>query len=120
MGETYISCPTEKGSIHISEDVVSNIVRSAIAEVEGVAGFSNTAGAELAELVGLKTVPKGVKVRFDEDTIYVDAIITVHYGSNIMTVGKIVQETVLSAVQSTTGIEKTMVNVHVSGIAFDR
>ena len=52
MGETYISCQEEKGSINISEDVISSMVRTAVAEVEGVAGLSNTAGAEIAELIG--------------------------------------------------------------------
>ena len=56
MGENYITCREENGSINISEDVVAEIVRSAISEVEGVAGLSNTAGAELAELIGIKTI----------------------------------------------------------------
>ena len=48
MGENYISCQLENGSINISEDVVNSMVKTAVAEVEGVAGLSNTAGAELA------------------------------------------------------------------------
>ena len=51
MGENYITCQAEIGSINISEEVISSIVRSAIAEVEGVAGLSNTAGSEIAELI---------------------------------------------------------------------
>ena len=64
MGENYITCREEKGSINISEDVIISMVRSVLSEVEGVAGLSNTAGAELAELIGLKSVSKGVKVQF--------------------------------------------------------
>ena len=84
MGETYISCREEKGSINISEDVISSMVRAAVAEVEGVAGLSNTAGAEIAELIGLKTVTKGVKVQLNDDRIVVDTIITVQYGCKIV------------------------------------
>lgn len=120
MGESYITCREEKGSINISEEVISSIVRAAIVEVEGVAGLSNTAGSELAELIGLKSVSKGVKVQFVDETIIVDAIITVAYGSKIVAVAQKVQEEVLNAVQSTTGIEHAQVNVHVSGISFDK
>ena len=120
MAETYISCHEEKGSINISEEVISSMVRSTVAEVEGVAGLSNTAGAEIAELIGLKTVTKGVKVQFSEDKIVVDTIITVHYGSKIVEVARNVQEKVLNVIQATTGFEKAEVNVHVSGIAFDK
>ena len=34
MGENYISCGGELGSINISEDVISSIVESAISEIE--------------------------------------------------------------------------------------
>ncbi len=120
MAENYITCREETGSINISEDVISTMVRSAVTEVEGVAGLSNTAGAEIAELIGLKTVTKGVKVQFVEDRIVVDTIITVHYGANIVEVAKNVQERVMTVIQSTTGLEKAEVNVHVSGISFDK
>ena len=47
-------------------------------------------------------------------------IITVMYGCNIVNVAKKVQDKVMTVVQSTTGIEQAEVNVHVSGIAFDK
>ena len=120
MGENYITCQEENGSINISEEVINSMVRNAIAEVDGVAGLSNTAGAELAELIGLKTVTRGVKVQFVDNKIVVDMIITVKYGRNIVSVAKAVQDSVMTVVQSTTGIEQAEVNVHVSGIAFDK
>ena len=120
MGENYISCSGELGSINISEDVISSIVKSAIAEIDGVAGLSNTAGAELAERIGLKTVSKGVKVQFVDDKIIIDLIINVVFGCNIVNTAKSVQEKLISVVQDTTGIEKADINVHVSGIAFEK
>ena len=120
MGENYITCQEENGSINISEDVISSMVRSAILEVEGVAGLANTAGAEIAELIGLRTLTKGVKVQFVEGKVIVDTIITVAYGSNVVKVAKNVQEKVLTAVQTTTGLESVEVNVHVTGISFEK
>ena len=120
MGENYITCREENGSINISEEVISGMVRAAVSEVDGVAGLSNTAGAEIAELIGLKTLPKGVKVQFVEDKIVVDTIITVRYGYSVVDVAKTVQDKVMTAVQATTGIEQAEVNVHVTGIAFEK
>ncbi len=120
MGENYITCQAEKGSINISEEVITSVVKSAISEIDGVAGLSNTAGSELAELIGLKTVTKGVKVQFIDGKILADIIITVVYGCNIVNVAREVQEKVMSLVQASTGIENAEVNVHVSGIAFDK
>ena len=120
MGDNYISCTAENGSINISEDVISTMVRTAITEIDGVAGISNTAGAELAELIGIKTVSKGIKVQIVDDTIKVDAVILVRYGCNIVNVAKEVQNSVTEAVQAITGIDKAEVNVHVSGVAFEK
>ena len=118
MAENYISRQEEKGTINISEDVVINIVRSAVDEVEGFAGFNTAAGAEIAEIIGIKTLPKGIKVQFEDGKIIIDTIITINYGSNIIDVAKSVQEKVRSDVQSMLGMSEVEVNVHVAGIAF--
>ena len=120
MNDNYISCQEENGSINISEDVIYSMVRTVITEVDGVAGLANTAGAELAELLGLKTVSKGVKVQLNDNQIIVDAIINVSYGCNIVKVAQQVQDRVTNAIQATTGFEKPQVNVHVSGSSIDK
>ncbi len=120
MGENYISCQAEKGSINISEEVITDVVKSAVSETEGVAGLSYTAGAEIAELIGLKTVSKGVKVQFADEKIIIDVIINVLYGSNIVQVAQNVQDKVMSLVQASTGFDQAEVNVHVAGISFDK
>ena len=110
----------EKGSINISEDVVAAMVRAAITEVDGVAGIATSAGTELAELLGIKSAAKGIKVQIVDGTMTVDTIITVRYGCSVVAVARAVQESVTSAVESMTGIGKPIVNVHVSGVAFDK
>ena len=82
MGENYITCKDEKGSINISEDVLVSMVRAAVNEI--------------------------------------DVIIMVRYGSNVVSVAKQVQDTVTGAVESMTGMGAPVVNVHVSGVAFDK
>lgn len=120
MSDNYISYREDNGSINISEDVISSIVRAAVSEVEGVSGLSTTAGAELAEMIGLKTLPKGVKIRIEDNRIITDAIITVSYGSNVVSVAKAIQNAVRNVIESTTGFQDAEVNVHVSGISFER
>ena len=120
MGENYITCKDEKGSINISEDVLVSMVRAAVNEIDGVASLVNNAGAELAELLGIKSAAKGIKVQIVDGTMTVDTIITVRYGCSVVAVAKAVQESVTSAVESMTGMGKPIVNVHVSGVAFDK
>ena len=120
MPENYITCQDEKGIIHISEDVVLSMVRAAVSEVDGVAGLASSAGTELADLLGLKSASKGVKVQIVDGVIHVDTIITVRYGCNTIAVAEAVQNAVTTAVQDMTGMGKPVVNVHVSGVAFEK
>ena len=62
MGENYITCKEEKGSINISEDVLVSMVRAAVNEIDGVASLVNNAGAELA---GGKVVCPACKTQCD-------------------------------------------------------
>lgn len=73
----------------------------------------------------LLTVCKQIPDRIDvvqivDGTMTVDTIITVRYGCSVVAVAKAVQESVTSAVESMTGMGKPIVNVHVSGVAFDK
>jgi len=120
MAENYITKFEEKGSINISDDVIATMVRIAVREVDGVAGMAVTAGPAVAELLNKKTSVKGVKVNFGDESVEIDAMIMVKYGSNVVQVATAVQETVVNNVQCMTGIDNVTVNVHVSGIAFEK
>ena len=100
MSENYISCKAENGSINISEEVISAMVRTAVTEV--------------------KSMSKGITVQIIDDTVKVDVIILVRYGCNIVNVAREVQNSVGEVVQAVTGIEKAEINVHVSGVAFEK
>lgn len=118
MPENYVSIKSDKGSVNISEDVVAAIAGEALSEVEGVAGLPNTVG-EIYELLGKKPGAKGIKASFDGDGIIVDVTVMIRYGSGIAKVASAAQSAVISAIESMTGITPK-VNVHVSGVAFDK
>ena len=123
MPENYITSETESGNICLSEDVILVMVNAAVAEIEGVSRASNPIGAanDIAEFLGIKNTPnKNVKISTGEDgTVSVDVVIMVRYGYPVTTVAKAVQDRVLDALEGMGGI-KCRVNVHVSGIAFEK
>jgi len=120
MADNYVSFQEENGSINISEDVVIGVVRAIIEEADGVKGLGGVVPTEITERISKKPVSKGIKIRFTDDQLIVDATILVSYGKNIMDVAKNVQDRVYDALSSVTGAAKAEVNIHVSGIAFDK
>ena len=120
MAENYITCEMERGSINISEDVVSTVVAAAISEVDGVGGLSNNVSTESSNFLEKKNISKGIKVHFTDDSIAIDATIMIRFGFAITSVAESVQTAVSSAVEAVTGMGTPIVNVHVSGVVFDK
>ena len=106
----YVSRSDELGNIHISEEVLAGIAAAAALEVDGVSGLAANLGSDIAELLGKKTLAKGVHVQMDEEKVTVDLSVLMAYGNTIPGVG--------NAVESMTGLEIAAVNVNVGGITF--
>ena len=119
MAENYITKQEEKGTVNISEDVIAVMVAAAVSEVEGVAGLGSPNSAELVELFGRKNPGKGLKIRFIDEKITIDILINVRASGSITDTAVRVQDTVCSEVESVTGMN-AVVNVHVTGISFDK
>lgn len=119
--EKYISRSDEMGSIHISTEVLAVIAAAAAAEVDGVAGMAANLGSDMAErVVGRKPVAKGVRLVMNDDQLSLDLSILVKYGYVVPEVASAVQEAVASAVENTSGLKVSCVNVAVSGVVFPR
>lgn len=118
--EKYISRSDEMGNIHISTEVLAVIAAAAALEVEGVGGMAAGLGTDMAELVGRKVVAKGVHLTLAEDRLEIGLSVLVKYGYTVPEVAKNVQEAVASAVENTSGLAVTGVNVTVAGVMFPR
>ena len=116
----YVSRSDELGNIHISEEVLAAISAAATLEVEGVSALSANLGSDLAELLGKKSLTKGIHIQLDEEKVKVDLSILMKYGNTIPEVGKNVQDGVKNAIESMTGLEVSGVNVNVTGVAFEK
>ena len=113
----YVSRCDELGNIHISEEVLAGIAAAAALEVDGVSSLAANLGSDIAELLGKKSLAKGVSVKMEGDKVVVTLSILMAFGHTIPEVGKAVQEAVKNAVESMTGMEVAAVNVNVAGIS---
>ena len=116
----YIVHSDEKGSVNISEDVISVTAAVAAAEVEGVYGPFVTHNKEITSVLGRKGLSKGVKLTINDDIVTIDVSIIAEVGYSVSEVGAEVQKAVISAVQDTVGISVSAVNVSIHGIALKK
>lgn len=106
------------GEVKIVDDVVATIAGLAAVDVKGVAGMSGGFVGGIAEMLGRKSLSKGVKVEIKEKIATIDLYTIVEYGTKIPDVAWEIQESVKRAVETMTGIEVSEVNIHVQGVHF--
>ena len=114
----YVSRSDELGNIHISEEVLAGIAAAAALETEGVSALAANLGSDIAELLGKKSLTKGVHVKMEDEKVEVELSILMKYGSTIPEMGKAVQDNIKQAIENMTGLEVASVNVNVGGITF--
>lgn len=113
----YLVQSVEKGTVNISEEVVAAIAALAVSEVEGVFGLSSSFTADLKELLGKKNLSKGVSLTIVDNVVTVECYVVVTYGAEIPVVAANIQESVITSVESMTGLSVAAVNVDVCGIS---
>lgn len=112
----YLVQPVDKGTVNISEEVVAAIAALAISEVEGVYGLSSSF-TDLKEMLGRKNMSKGVKLTIEEEIVTVECYVVITYGYEIPVVAAAIQDSVISSVESMTGLKVAAVNVDICGIS---
>lgn len=110
------------GTVSFATEVVATIAGLAATEVEGVASMSSQSGG-LADMFARKNsrnFTKGVRIDLDGNKVTVDISITVDYGSPVPDVAHSIQENVKKAIETMSGLDVHAVDVHVTGVSFER
>ncbi|MFN2341393.1 MAG: Asp23/Gls24 family envelope stress response protein [Halanaerobium sp.] len=108
----------DEGSIKIADEVVGIITGLAATEIDGVAGMSGGIAGGIADMLGRKSLSKGVKVEVSEGAATVDVYVIIDYGNSIPDVAWKIQDNVKQAIEGMTGLDVKAVNVHVQGVNF--
>lgn len=108
----------DEGSIKIADEVVGIITGLAATEIDGVAGMSGGIAGGIADMLGRKSLSKGVKVEVSNETATVDVYVIINYGNSIPDVAWKIQDNVKQAIEGMTGLNVKAVNVHVQGVNF--
>ncbi len=108
----------DEGSIKIADEVVGIITGLAATEIDGVAGMSGGIAGGIADMLGRKSLSKGVKVEVSDEEATVDVYVIINYGNSIPDVAWKIQDNVKQAIEGMTGLDVKAVNVHVQGVNF--
>lgn len=111
----------EVGIVRISDEVIGVIASLAASEIEGVAGMSAGLVEDISKkITGKKNASKGVKVTMDNGSAVIDLHMAVEYGIKIPDMSLKVQKNVKNTVETMTGLNVSLVNIHVQSIIFPK
>ena len=110
------------GTVSFATEVVATIAGLAATEVDGVASMSSPSSgfADMFSRKNTRNFTKGVRIDLEENRVTVDITIVVDYGSPVPDVARNIQENVKKAIETMSGLDVRNVDVHVTGISFER
>lgn len=110
------------GTVSFATEVLATIAGLAANEIEGVASMSSTANglADMFTRKNSRSFTKGVRVVVNDEKVSCDISIIVDYGNPIPEVAHSIQENVKKAIETMSGLEVVKVDVHVTGLSFEK
>lgn len=108
---------TELGTITISDDVIADVAGITCTRCYGVVGMASQSFQEgVAELLGIDSLRKGVRLRRKEGEVSFDLYVIIEAGVNITEVAHNLIDQVKYMVESSTGFKVEEIQVHVQGV----
>ncbi len=108
------------GQVQIADDVIAVIAEVAATEVDGVAGTGGNLKHDIVQTLTRNRTPVGVKVEVHNRQVMLYMTLIVEYGAKIPVVTVEVQKRVKSSIETMTGLEIVSVDIHVTGIHFEK
>ena len=109
----------EKDEVKIADDVVSVIAGLAASDVKGVASLAGNATREVIGKMGFKSLNKGIRLTVDDTQVHVWMKVNIRYGYNVPDTCAAVQDRVVTAIETMTGLTVAEVNVRVNSVVMD-
>lgn len=109
------------GNLHVSNDVLADIVGNAAMECYGVVGMTAPSAADgIAKILPASRLRRGVVVSTTEAGIHVELYVVIEYGTNIATVSQNLVDQVTFALKEYARVPLEGVEVHVQDVKVRR
>ena len=105
-----------KGNLHISNDVIAEIVGAAVIDCYGVVGMSDASSSNNIKILTASRARKGVTVTAGEEGIKIDIFVVLKYGVNIAVVTQNIRDRVVFLLETYVQAPVESIDVHVTGI----
>lgn len=114
--QTQITHGNDLGTIQISDNVVSGLVKKAVLSIDGVSRLASSFVDNIAEIVGSKAASRSISIITEDDKVEIVIKINIKFGFKIPEIAAQIQSVVIEDVEAVTGMNVSRVNVIVQEI----
>ncbi|MDR2672918.1 MAG: Asp23/Gls24 family envelope stress response protein [Coriobacteriales bacterium] len=105
------------GDVHVTDDVLTDLVGYAAMESYGVVGMAAPSLQDgIAKLLPARALSRGVTISKDPDGINANLYVVIEHGMNLSTVSKNLADRVRFVLESFANLKVKDVSVHVQGV----
>lgn len=105
------------GSLHVANDVLSDLVGYAAMECYGVVGMTAPNAADgIAKILPASRLRRGVVVNPSDEGLQVELYVVIEYGTNISTVSQNLVDQVTFALEEYARVPIASIDVHVEDV----
>jgi uncharacterized alkaline shock family protein YloU len=104
------------GTVTIAPQVLLTIARLTALSIPGVAAMSSSFTGNVGRLLRRHSLSEGIKMRVEDDVVYLDLHIVVEPDVNLLELGRDIQQETSRAINDMLGMQVGEVNVHIDDV----
>lgn len=112
---------TANGSIRISNSVIAKLAGYVATQCYGVVAMVNKSGKDgILKMLKLENMDKGIKVKVENNSVFLTLYIVVEYGVNIVSISQTIRNNVKYQLEKITGLKIEEVKVVVESVRVEQ
>ena len=104
------------GTVTIAPQVLLTIARLTALSIPGVASMSSSFTRNVGRLLRRQSLGEGIRMRVEDDVVYLDLHIVVEPNVNLLELGRDIQQETARAINDMLGMHVGEVNVHIDDV----
>jgi uncharacterized alkaline shock family protein YloU len=104
------------GTVTIAPQVLLTIARLTTLTIPGVASMSHSFGANVGRLFRRQSLGEGLRMRVEDEVVYLDVHVIVEPNVNLLELGRQIQHETARAINHMLGMHVGEVNVHIEDV----
>jgi uncharacterized alkaline shock family protein YloU len=104
------------GTVTIAPQVLLTIARLTALSIPGVASMSSSFTRNVGRLLRRQSLGEGIRMRVEDDVVYLDLHIVVEPNVNLLDLGRDIQQETVRAINDMLGMHVGEVNVHIDDV----